>query len=359
MALTLDGTQRQQLCEALGVAFSLKELKRMVRFKLNLDLENISEGGPKPDVIYELVEYAHRRDLVRPLIEGARAENPANPALAAVMDSLGPGPVPAADARTLERIVNERATFADAVGFRERLGRIETWICRAEMPGGGGTGFLVAPDLVLTNHHVMAPVIEGKTSPRDVTLRFDFKTTAGGATLVTGTPCGLAAQGWEVASSPPSAADALPTGAEPSPDELDYALVRLDRKLGASPIGGDPGAPPRGWLTVPSAPPAVVAGDPLFVIQHPRGQHLQLALGKVLGFAGDGTRVRHDAPTLPGSSGSPCFDPGLALVALHHTGDPDYDPQHKPRYNQAIAVGRIVAQLKARSVEPFWDRPAG
>lgn len=359
MALTLDGAQRQRLCEALGVAFSLKELKRMVRFKLNLDLENVSEAGTKADVIYELVEYAGRRDLFRPLIEGARAENPANPALAAFLDSLGLDPVPAAAAPALERIVNERSTFADAVGFRERLGRIEAWICRAETPDGGGTGFLVAPDLVLTNHHVLAPVIEGKVSPRDVAFRFDFKATASGATVVTGTPCGLAARDWQVDASPPSEADARPTGADPSPDQLDYALVRLDRKLGESPIGGDPGAPPRGWLTVPSAPPAVVAGDPFFVIQHPRGQHLQLALGKVLGFAGAGSRVRHDAPTLHGSSGSPCFDASLALVALHHTGDPDYDPQHAPRYNQAIAIGRIVAQMQTRQVPSFWDRIPG
>jgi hypothetical protein len=355
MALTLDGAQRQRLCEALGVAFSLKELKRMVRFRLSLDLEDVSEAGTKADVVFELVEYANRRDLVRPLVEGARAENPGNPALAAFLDTLGLDPVPAAAARALERIVNERSTFANAVGFRERLGRIEAWICRAELPGSGGTGVLVAPDLVLTNHHVMAPVIEGTVSPRDVTFRFDFKATPGGATVVSGTPCGLAARDWQVASSPPSEADARPTGAEPSPDQLDYAVVRLDRKLGESPIGGDPAAPPRGWLTLPSAAPAVVAGDPFFVIQHPRGQHLQLALGKVLGFAGDGTRVRHDAPTLPGSSGSPCFDASLALVALHHTGDPDYDPQHRPQYNQAIAIGRIVAQMQTRRVESFWD----
>jgi hypothetical protein len=356
MALTLDGAQRQRLCEALGVAFSLKELKRMVRFRLGLDLEDISEAGARADVIFELVEYATRRDLVRPLVEGARAENPGNPALAAFLDTLGLDPVPAAAAGALERIVNERSTFADAVGFRERLGRIEAWICRTELPGSGGTGFLVAADLVLTNHHVMAPVIEGTVSPRDVTFRFDFKATTGGATVVTGTPCGLAARDWQVASSPPSEADARPTGAEPSPDQLDYAVVRLDRKLGESPIGGDPGAPPRGWLSVPSEPPAVVAGDPFLVVQHPRGQHLQLALGKVLGFAGDGSRVRHDAPTLHGSSGSPCFDASLALVALHHTGDPDYDPQHRPQYNQAVAIGRIVAQMQTRRVEPFWDK---
>jgi hypothetical protein len=317
---------------------------------------DISEAGARADVIFELVEYATRRDLVRPLVEGARAENPGNPALAAFLDTLGLDPVPAAAAGALERIVNERSTFADAVGFRERLGRIEAWICRTELPGSGGTGFLVAADLVLTNHHVMAPVIEGTVSPRDVTFRFDFKATTGGATVVTGTPCGLAARDWQVASSPPSEADARPTGAEPSPDQLDYAVVRLDRKLGESPIGGDPGAPPRGWLSVPSEPPAVVAGDPFFVVQHPRGQHLQLALGKVLGFAGDGSRVRHDAPTLHGSSGSPCFDASLALVALHHTGDPDYDPQHRPQYNQAVAIGRIVAQMQTRRVEPFWDK---
>ena len=80
----------------------------------------------------------------------------------------------------------------------------------------------------------------------------------------------------------------------------------------------------------------------MFLLQHPKGEPLQLTVGTVTGFNSAGTRVRYDANSKDGSSGSPCFDADLQLVALHHAHDPD----SPPKWNQAIPFSVIKKTWK-------------
>ena len=68
----------------------------------------------------------------------------------------------------------------------------------------------------------------------------------------------------------------------------------------------------------------------------------------ILSVNANGTRIRHRTNTDPGSSGSPCFDKNWDLVALHHIGDPNFDPAHKPEWNEAIPVKAIRDLLTER-----------
>jgi hypothetical protein len=43
-------------------------------------------------------------------------------------------------------------------------------------------------------------------------------------------------------------------------------------------------------------------------------------------------------------------------VALHHAGDPRDWPAYRGKWNQAIPLARIVADLIAQGVEEFWDK---
>jgi hypothetical protein len=95
------------------------------------------------------------------------------------------------------------------------------------------------------------------------------------------------------------------------------------------------------------------------VLQHPQNpvnwklEPLKLTLGKALDVVGGGRRLRHDANTLPGSSGSPCFSVTLDFVALHHAGG---DSRHgRADYNQAIPAAKIVDRLTRQGVTPFWN----
>jgi Trypsin-like peptidase domain len=83
-------------------------------------------------------------------------------------------------------------------------------------------------------------------------------------------------------------------------------------------------APARGCLQVPDRAYDFAPGTPLFIVQHPKGAPLKLALdtNAVIGLNGNGTRVRYRTNTDKGSSGSPVFDQNWNLVALHHSGDP-------------------------------------
>jgi hypothetical protein len=239
--------------------------------------------------------------------------------------------------------------------FRTRLGQIETQVCRIEIPTPRGTvfgtGFLLGPDVVMTNHHVMDVVISNKVKPDAAIFRFDYKRISD-AIVSQGAVFKLAAD-WLLDSSPPSDVDSQrePKPGVPKPDELDYALVRLEGSPGSTPAGHkpDPRDPPRGWINV-DKPAAAAPGSPLLIMQHPDAAPLKLAMDMsgVIGLNGNATRLKYTINTEGGSSGAPCFNADWHLVALHHSGDPNFDAGHTPEYNEGIPLQAILDLLAAR-----------
>ena len=151
--------------------------------------------------------------------------------------------------------------------WRTALGLAEPCVCRVELKVQGGmtygTGFLVAPTLVMTNYHVAEAVVmgaQGKTTaggfsptPSDVVLRFDYKRSVEGDVVNPGVEYTLA-DDWLATASPLSNADLRGAAAAlPAEDELDFVLLRLNEAAGDEPIGGrEPGAVTRGWIELPS-----------------------------------------------------------------------------------------------------------
>jgi hypothetical protein len=267
------------------------------------------------------------------------------------VQSGGVAQEPAAPATSagLERTVKVHLPFLDVALWRQQLFKQEGRVCRVEVNGSPlGTGFLVGPDVVLTNYHVMERVIASPALAAGVRLRFDLRVLGNGLQSE-GTLVGLAGADWLVDHSPYTAAEkqGRPDDVPPSPDELDHALLRLVRPFGSEPA--DPGnaeGEARGWVAVPNAPPAVAPGMPIFILQHPLAQPLKLAIDTqgVQVVNPGGTRVRYATNTESGSSGSPCFDENWGLVALHHYGDPAF--KHPATYNQGIPIGAIRDRLR-------------
>jgi hypothetical protein len=233
--------------------------------------------------------------------------------------------------------------------WREKLSKTEACVGRVEINDRGiGTAFLVGPDAVLTNYHVMEQVLLGRTDPSAVAVRFDFKVMSDGS-RAEGTRVLLHAAQWRLDDSPYSGAEKAgkPESTAPTADELDYALVRLERPVGQQPIDAKAGlgAPKRGWIHIPEGPFAFKAKMPLLIAQHPEGAPLKLALDTdgVIGENANATRVRYETNTEPGSSGSPCFDLNWVLIALHHYGDPAFG---HPKYNQGVLIHLIRERLK-------------
>jgi hypothetical protein len=360
----LPGVDAEAIVNALVEGYNIGDLTMAVRYGLQQKLPNIVDVNKAfPVVVFDLLNWAEQRGLEGELIRVAYRYNSGNRQIQAAYQKYGMTPavvvtqgttvkVPAtkpADDAGLERVVRPFLPMFDAALWREQMTRMESRICRVELNPNDpaaprGTGFLVGPDAVLTNYHVMEPALKNTMPAANVRFRFDYKRLSNGTDSL-GTAVALHAD-WDLDHSPYSLGENAGTPDDPPPtaDELDFALVRL-----ANPIGNDPIAPEtqRGWVVLPAAAPPV-PDESLFILQHPKGDPLQLALATQanLNFVHGGLRVRYDTTTEPGSSGAPCFSSQWGLLALHHYGDPDW--RRQATYNQGIPIALIRARLEGK-----------
>ena len=242
----------------------------------------------------------------------------------------------------LQRNIRPYLAKLDVRLWATLLVRIERRVCRVELEGDAlGTGFLVGPDTVLTNWHVFEIAKSAHKVDR-LGCRFDYellpdgKVSPGQLVMQTGDDC--------VDSSPYSAAEKTtqPDDPLPSPLELDYALLRLVRRVGDEDVEGEA----RGWITLPEAVLPLSLDAPLLILQHPEGSPMKLAIDTqaVIGLNGNGTRLRYRTNTDRGSSGSPAFSMDWNIVALHHYGDPKWQ---NPTFNQGVPIELIRQRIDA------------
>lgn len=351
----MKGVVMQEVRDALVGAFNQDSLTEMLRFRLDRDLFSVVPPGALNTVAFNLLRLAEQEGFEYELIEAAYQYRPKNARIREVYEKYALAPkVTVADKPTdlegLEKVVRAGVPMLDMGLFWERASRVEARVCRVEISGSAaGTGFLVGPDALLTNYHVLRKVIENKAAPGDVSLRFGYKRAADDS-ILSGTVFKLAAD-WLIDFSPHTIGEGkgTPEAAAPKSDELDYTLVRVAGEPGKQKVDRQTGpeAPPRGWVEVPASVPVVGKDQPLLIVQHPQGEPLKLAVDmqSTLGENADRTRLRYRTNTEPGSSGSPCFDCEWRLVALHHYGDPAYD---HPKFNQGVPAATIRKLLETR-----------
>lgn len=364
----LTGPEELEWRDALFNAFIFQEFSDLLRHRLDDRIDSYgAQFDPFRDIVGKVVNAYSRLDKEAVLIAKAVEARPANAALLRL--ARGQKAAAAPDDQNLERLIHDTNALIDLSTWLERVGKLQVCVCRIKIPaqeGGNvyGTGFLVAPDLVMTNWHVVQCIIAEEdgdlsyTGPRasasDLTCLFDYKVLAKGHKSE-GMTYKLA-QNWRVekALSPNN-----PPGRDPRADELDFAVIRLSKPAGNLPVGDADGkaipGDPRGWIKLPDSTATAhdfKAQSPIFIIQHPAGDPIKIALETraVQSVSADRTRVKYETSTEPGSSGSPCFDQNWNLVALHHSGDPNFAPDHKPTYNQGIPIDAIASFLAARGV---------
>jgi hypothetical protein len=360
---TLNGRQRAELSKALRDVFvSVDALEEFLDAMLERRLENsVSLRLGYQTVAFQLIKAADAEGWVVDLIAAACAARPANAALRQLAAETGLSAMPrsmveALAGTRLERTILDAVPFLDASTWHTRLGELLAQVCRVELPAGvrscAGTGFLIGPDLVLTSYHLIEVLHKNMGNPRDAVLRFDYQRLPDGTVVDGGREVRLASD-WLVAWQPPSKLDDMPDPGDqlPAVDELDFAVLRVDGLPGDRPAGDAeklPDVPARGWLRLDQAGhDGFDAGYPLFILQHPDDAPLKLVPGQSLGLNANKTRLRHQVNTKRGSSGSPCLNARLELVALHHAGDPNYDPAHEPVWNAAIPIAAIRSALSA------------
>ncbi len=355
----LNGPQRQVLRQALmGVFGSRSALDMFLEESGYGALEDLVGAGPFKRQTFELVRELARTGQLAGLVADVRAKLPEAPALEDLETRLGFVDAQAskqlvAGGQNLEALVRD-AGFQDLNLWADRLSEAGRRVCRIAyrtdhgMPDGG-TGFLVASDLVLTNYHVIENVHKGRAKADRVQLSFGYAETAGG--LSAGDAHRLA-EDWLVAHAPYSKTDLTENSGLPEESELDFALLRLDQPAGDA----EGRAGKRGWFDLASAPEPVRDDAVVFVLQHPDGKPLKQSIG-ILKDSATPLRLRYDADTAGGSSGGLVLDQRLAPVALHHVGGPLSD--NKATYNQGVPLTLIHAALPSGFTAPHARRASG
>ncbi len=297
----LTGPETRKLCEAVGQAFSPSELEQLTLFATNTPLENIVvQQQPFNQQVFQLIGWLDRRGRLRKFFEAALVENPGNRQLARAS-----GEVLHAQARAedLEALVNRNPdAFSNPEDWRDEMQRCEQAICRIESPQGRaiGTGFLVAPDLALTCHHVWTDIKDAGPVEQ---MRFAF-----GYRILLKEKKEAVAVNYTLEGTEPVAFS--PTA------ELDFALLRVQGRPGEAKLGSYEQARARSWLQPKSY--AFKGDETGLILQHPDGMPMKLAFGAI-GKALE-NRVAYRIDTLGGSSGAPVFLNDWKPVALHRQG---------------------------------------
>ena len=220
-------------------------------------------------------------------------------------------------ARVLEKIIAMNDLLD--VLFLERGARAAKCVGRLSKPTGGGlkvgTGFLVSPRVMMTNHHVISSPEEAL----ETRWELDFYLREDGF------------------STGPTQAFRL------QPDALFLADAALDFALVAVEPVNDQGTSlaDRGFHRLIAQSGKAVVGERVNIIQHPGGDPQKIGVhdNRLMDVVDDFVHYRTD--TEGGSSGSPVFNNQWQLVALHHAA--------VGSANEGIRISRIVSHLRQES----------
>jgi S1-C subfamily serine protease len=222
---------------------------------------------------------------------------------------------PLTSATVVEKVFGENTLRP--VAFLSRGVEIARSVVYLGVSAGGerwsGTGFLVTPNLAMTNHHV----ISEPDQAAGTTAKFNYQETFDGR------------------DEPTSVYRARKDGLFHANAALDYAVFELE---------GEPGSE---WGYLPLAPTDVRTGQRINIIQHPFGQPKQISIQNNLVEYVGGNVLQYVTSTNPGSSGSPVLDDGWQVVGLHHAGGYIPEPTTGRFYgrNEGILLSRILDDL--------------
>lgn len=197
-----------------------------------------------------------------------------------------------------ERIFGKTVDFVD-VAFFERGRRGANAVGRIIMQDGSavGTGFLISPQLIITNNHVIASA----GAAARMMIEFDYERGLDGAPL----------QSTKFRLDPDAC---FLTNDQ---DDLDYTIVAVGAR-----VSGQKRLSQFGCIPLSNARNKHQLGDFVNIIQHPDGRYKEAVLRENQLVARGKTTLHYVADTEPGASGSPVLNVQFALVALHHWGSP-------------------------------------
>jgi endonuclease G len=201
------------------------------------------------------------------------------------------------------------ATAVGRVSIRDARGRL----------AGYGTGSLVSPELLLTNHHVLPDAETARFS----NIEFNYQDGVDGLPV------------------PVRAFKLDPDRFFVADEELDFALVAV--KADAAELGSF------GYNRLIGAEGKAIVGDFVTIIQHPKGEKKKIALRENRVVDVLDLFLHYETDTEPGSSGSPVFNDQWEIVALHHASVPAEGHAEFGNFlNEGIRVSKLLEFLRGR-----------
>lgn len=193
-------------------------------------------------------------------------------------------------------------------------------VVRIATPKGLGTGFMVAPDLLMTNNHV----IKSQEVADKSNFSFNYQLD------INGKEC------------PTQIIGALPDSAFYTNEELDFTVVTLK--------------------DVPNFGKPLIFKNKLMrrdervaIIQHPGGHLKKISIQNNFVAYADNQVLQYTTSTEPGSSGSPVFDDDFLVVGIHHSGGMLPEPSTQRRYlrNAGTSAYALLNDLKNNAPEIY------
>lgn len=309
------------------------------------NLDKLAAGGIS--AVESPERLAKRANILMDKVRAMPAATAAMPADVAAVISRGVLQPHDISGELIERVIGATRDFL-SIDFLERaiyanrsVGRIVTRLG----PGRNayGTGFLVSPRLVLTNWHVLTTEQDAANS----LIEFDYQLDRTGNGL------------------PVSRFQLDPATFFVNDKALDFALVAVrpvsDRGRNVADFG---------FLRLIAEEGKALKGEPVNIIQHPRGRMKEVALraNQLLDLPENTPFAHYACDTEPGSSGSPVFNDEWDVVALHHSAVPEVNDNDEILdirgnvwdgndpddihwiANEGIRVSRLVSALKSAQV---------
>ncbi len=229
---------------------------------------------------------------------------------------------PFGDTHFLERIMGESDMYP--FSFLEKGRRTGLSVAKINAVGADGTvlgyssGFLVAPNLLLTNNHVLSdPAMIARSH-----AVFDYDLD-------------------EFGLPRPTRSFSLTGEVFLTSERFDYTF------LSVAPVSRE-GVPltDYGWIPLIRPSGKALKHERLSIVQHPMGDYKKIALRQSFVIGVRGAFIYYTTDTERGSSGSPVLNDQWQVVALHHRSVPDPDNAGEYLANRGVRISSIFEDLE-------------
>lgn len=252
----------------------------------------------------------------------------------------------AADPNGFERIMGR--SDLTSINYLERGRRAAASVCRIRVPSKGGdwhgTGFLVGPQLLLTNNHVL----HSREEASQAEVEFEYEHDLDGVLKP-------------------------PVGYNLAPYDIFFTDIERDFTLCSISALSNGGVPIRryGWLPLIPMSGKSVDKEWVTIIQHPQGGPKQISIRssqikmlppELLARTNTEQFIHYLTDTEPGSSGAPVLNDQWQVIALHHKAiaapQDIANPNAKIKWigNEGVRISAIFAHLERHR---FADADAG